>query len=136
MMNRKPVMVSKYLCNTIVRFATEIINGRLERVVYFIGYGYPSEDECEKKYKFLEYVHYCGLLKDVILEGFTEYEEEFNSGANYITDCSEEELIDMYEHYDNGNIPSIIKENSITEDVKDGMYIVKMSPLEKQSFEN
>lgn len=114
-----------YLHNTIIGLSTEMINGQPERFVHFFGYGYPAEED-GKEFAFLEYTFHYGPLKDVLTEGFAEYEQKYNSGTNYITDCTEKELIDIYEHYDNGNKPLLLDISSLSERTPDGTYIVQL----------
>ena len=122
-MNKK---LKAYLHNTIIGLSTEMINGHPERFVHFFGYGYPAKEE-GREFAFLEYTFHCGPLKDVLAEGFAEYEQKYNSGTNYITDCTEKELIDIYEHYDNGNKPLLLDISSLSERTPDGMYVVQLS---------
>lgn len=98
-----------------------------DRVVHFYGYGYCAEQDNGKgEYRFLEYCGYEVPLDEVLSMGFIEAEQsQMDSVKEYIRDCTEDECMDIYAHYDNGNEPTFIKESEIDMNTPDGVYIVR-----------
>ena len=98
-----------------------------EKVVHFMGYGYYGEVETEKPYRFLEYTFFFGKLKNVLnYGGIRNYEGEYQDRyKQYITDCTYEEMNEIYEQYNNGKMPEIIDEKDITINIPFGCYIVE-----------
>jgi len=96
-----------------------------EKAVHFYGYGYCADDGTETPYRFVEYTWFIAPLRDVLKVGFESYEgDNGDRYKQYITDCTEEKMNEIYKHYDNGNQPTVIKEEEITEDTQFGCYIV------------
>lgn len=100
-----------------------IIENGNEKLVHFWGYGYYAGSPDNRPYRFVEYTFFIATLSDVLKEGFFEYESSHSDKfKQYITDCDEKELIDIVEHYDDGNSP--IEVQNITEDISCGCYII------------
>ena len=118
-------MVNEFEGRTIIGFekddATNICT------VHFYGYGYHVERAIDKKkdYRFVEYTWFRAPLSEVKKYGFAEYESE--NGClfkQYITDCTEAEMLDFYNSYDDGVRPIMIREADINENTPEGIYIV------------
>lgn len=95
-----------------------------DRIVHYLGFGYygGGGDEDGKDHRFVEYTFCYVPLKEVLSKGFSAAEGEYAPEVKqYITDCTEEEMMDIYLHYDNGNCPTPITE--ITTDLPDGCYV-------------
>lgn len=93
-----------------------------EKEVHFLGYGYESDDG----FRFLEYSGFI-VPVDTVLEngGVVKYEiENLQYRKEYITVCSEEECVEIYQLYDNGATPKFIDDTKITRDTPCGVYIV------------
>jgi len=96
-----------------------------EKDVHFFGYGYCAEDGTDTPYRFVEYTWFIVPLKEVLKTGFASYEgDNSDQYKQYITDCTEESMYDIYMHYDNGSQPVVIKEEDISENTPFGCYIV------------
>ena len=96
-----------------------------EKKVHFYGYGYYADDSSKTPYRFLEYIGFIYPLKDVLYMGFVEFEGEYqDSVKQFMTDCTEEEMIDIYNHYDEGNMPTKIWIDEITPHTPCGCYIL------------
>lgn len=97
------------------------------RKVHFFGYGYFAGDESEAyPYRFVEYTFFYAPLDDAVKYGIFHLEEK---GAEFvkqdIEDCSYEQMIAIYQGYDNGKCPALITEAAFTADLPDGMYIIQ-----------
>lgn len=98
-----------------------------KKIVHFYGYGYYVGEESGKSYRFLEYTFFYAPLEDVLSHegGFDGYEiAHSDSVKTYITDCTQEELNDIYEHYDCGRKPVEISEKDIAS-APLGVYVLK-----------
>lgn len=96
-----------------------------KKVIHYYGYGYYCDGDDEKPYRFLEYTFFYGNLQEVLEIGISEYEGEYSDAVKqYITDCTEEELGDIYEHYDEGVPPIPIHESEISLDIPCGVYVL------------
>lgn len=94
-----------------------------QKYVHFFGYGYYADDGTATPFRFVEYT-WCYVPLDEVLEmGFEEAEAQYGPEVKqYITDCNEEQMIDIYEHYDNGNMP-IVLDGKLTSETPCGTYI-------------
>lgn len=98
-----------------------------EKEVHFLGYGYESVDDVSDDcFRFLEYSGFIVPI-DTVLEngGVVKYEiEELQYQKEYVTDCSKEKCVEIYQLYDNGATPKFIDDTEITRDTPCGVYIV------------
>lgn len=95
-----------------------------ERYVHYYAYGYYAECSNKPPYRFLEYTFFIIPLKDVVDRGFYEIEgDESDQYKQYIEDCTEETMIQHYEHYDNGKMPKIMNADDLSMSTPDGTYI-------------
>lgn len=103
------------------------LNDRKQKIVHYYGYGYQTDDIGINKdgvyrpYRFVEYTWAYFPLEQVIEKGLPD-EDVLCLYKQYITDCTENELIDTYEHYDNGNMPVLLE--SLSMDTPVGCYIL------------
>ena len=110
----------------------DLRNGYVEKTIFekkgnqihFFGYSYDACEETETPYRFVEYTFFYADIKDVAEEGFYLYENEHGAEfQQYSLDCNEEQLIDVYTHYYNGNAPDFVCVDDIDENLPDGCYI-------------
>lgn len=97
------------------------------RYVHYMGYGYYSvEDDDEvKPYRFTEYTWFIVPLRDVLKTGIYNYEcENADQYKQYIEDCTEERCKEIYETYNNGEMPKLIFEDEVDMNTPDGFYIL------------
>lgn len=97
-----------------------------KRFIHFYGYGYVTDGEDEHNCRLLEYTFFCAPIEDVLgyKGGLIGYETDRSENIKtYITDYTEDELVYIYEHYDNGKMPVEIKEEDILS-APIGVYIV------------
>lgn len=95
------------------------------KYVHFFGYGYESDEDGDKPYRFVEYTFFIASLKEALDMGIDKYENEV--GANfkqYIEDCDEDTLLNRYLKYNNGETPLPIPKEKLDINVPDGMYIL------------
>lgn len=97
------------------------------KFVHFYGYGYIADDNGDgKDCRFLEYCGMYAPLSEVLVNGFLKAEQDrMESVKEYIRDCTEEECMEIYNHYDNGSAPEFINESDIDMDTPCGIYIVR-----------
>ena len=113
--------IDEYSEYTIVQIFTE---DGVKRIHYY-GYGYYAHQDGEKEYRFLEYTWFIVDLAEALKMGLYEYESVFcDQYKTYITDCTEEECAEIYEHYDNGEMPKLIFVDEVNMDTPDGAYIM------------
>jgi hypothetical protein len=95
------------------------------RQVHIFGYGYCA-DSCQEEGKdcrFVEYTFCYVPLNEVLARGLRECEDEYGPEVKqYITDCTFEEMMNIYEHYDNGQCPTVI--TAINANIPDGTYVL------------
>lgn len=109
--------MSKYLGDSVVN--VELDNGK--KVVHFYGDSYYSDDGTDTPYRFTEYCWGYIPLKEVVENGMPDG-DWYGELKQYITDCTEQQLDEIYEHYDNGKMPQII--DGLTMDTPLGCYIL------------
>lgn len=115
-------MVNNDYCEKTV-FAIEEEDGL--KYCHFSGYGYYAGTEIVpgKPYRFVEYTFCYAPLEEVIRFGFSECESYYGpESKQYVTDCTEKEMYDIYKHYDNGSAPKELSE--ITMETPCGCYIL------------
>lgn len=96
-----------------------------KKVVHFYGFGYYTEGDEENPYRFLEYTFFYMPLDEVLTMGVSEAEGEFGQEyTQYLTDCTRDEMENIYEHYDNGNKPTELKKEDLNMDTPLGIYIL------------
>lgn len=112
-------------------FAIETDNDG-NRQVHIYAYGYFAHVDEPKEYRFVEYTFFYVPLAEVLQKGIFDVEMEYCEFIKqYIEDCTEEEMLNMYTHYDNGNCPTLITEAELTAALPDGTYIVQY-PAERR----
>lgn len=99
-------------------------NGNRQARLY--AYGYCTGDGSEPAYRFVEYTFFYVPLDEVLQKGIFEVESEYSEFIKqYITDCTEDEMLGLYKHYDAGNCPKPIIEAQLTATIPDGTYVVQ-----------
>ena len=93
----------------------------LEKIVHIMGDSYFAEDGSNPPCRFVEYSFAYIPLKEILEKGMPDG-DWYAQFKQYIQDCTEEELVEIYEHYDNGNMPTVITE--ISKDLPCGCYIL------------
>lgn len=102
-------------------FSVETING--VKKVHILGYGYEADNRNGKTHRFVEYTSLYATLDDVLKKGLAAIENDSGPEVTqYITDCTYEEMMDGYCHYDDGKCPKLI--SAIDANIADGMYIL------------
>lgn len=103
------------------------------RQAHLYGYGYYAYDEEPEPCRFVEYTFFYVPLDEVLQKGLFEVESEYcEEIKQYITDCTEEKMHDIYTHYDNGNCPKPITLAEFNASLPDGTYVVQY-PAEKRA---
>lgn len=98
-------------------------NGNEKKSVHYYAYSWYTDGE--PAYRFAEYTFFYGDLEEVLKIGVCRYEEKHQELIKqYICDCSENEIIEFYETYDNGNPAIFIREKDISIDTPCGVYII------------
>lgn len=95
------------------------------RQVHIYGYGYFAGNgyEAGKDYRFVDYTFCYVPLTEVLARGFDACESEYGSEVKqYIADCTYEEMMHIYEHYDSGKCPTPI--TAFDANIPDGTYIL------------
>lgn len=95
------------------------------RQVHIYGYGYfaDSSDVEGKDYRFVEYTFCFVPLDEVLQKGLGAVEDEYGPLVKqYITDCNYDEMMHIYQHYDNGNCPVPI--TAFDASIPDGTYVL------------
>ena len=114
----------KYEGKTII----EIYEGHSDekKYVHFLGYGYYANGMTEEKpYRFVEYAFFCYPIEMVLERNIFENESDYGADCKqFIEDCTEERMVEIYETYDYGKLPKEIKREDINLDTPCGMYIV------------
>ena len=110
--------MSKYLEASVVNVELDE-NG--EKVVHFYGDSYYSEDGTDTPYRFTSYSWGYVPLKEIVENGMPNG-DWYSELKQYINDCTEKQLDEIYEHYDNGKMPQII--DGLTMDTPLGCYII------------
>lgn len=96
------------------------------RQAHLYAYGYCTGDGAEPAYRFVEYTFFIVPLNEVLQKGIFDVESEYSEFIKqYIHDCTEEEMLELYKHYDDGNCPKPIAADQITADIPDGTYVVQ-----------
>lgn len=117
---KRNATIADYSENTIVEISTQI----QRRTIHFFGFGYYAHEN-GKQYRFLEYTWFIADLRKALKMGLYEFESEYQERyKQYITDCTEEECVEIYEHYDNGKMPKLIYADEVNMDTPDGVYII------------
>ncbi len=102
------------------------LDERGEKQVHIMGYGYYVGAPTETPYRFVEYCWYYVPLEYILTCGFPadgEY-ESYENVKQYIEDCSQERLVEIYEHYDNGVKPSELRIETLNLLTPCGVYIL------------
>lgn len=110
--------MSKYLEASAV---TIELDDHKQKVVHFSGDSYYCGDGTDAPYRFTEYCWGYIPLREVIENGMPDG-NWYAELKQYITDCTEEQLDEIYEHYDDGKMPRVIKK--LTMDLPLGCYII------------
>ena len=93
------------------------------RNVHILAYGYCAHDE-EPDCRFIEYTGFYVSLDEVLTQGIFKVEEnKAEYIKQYIIDCTYNEMLEYYQHYDSGLCPKPITQ--ITSDLPDGVYVIK-----------
>ena len=123
--NKSPYTADSISCEDLV-FGIETDNDGI-KTVHFYGYGYDAGDHSsDKPCRFVEYTFFYVLLKEVLERGIFEVESEDSEYIKqYITDCSYEEMLSIYRHYDDGKCPVPITTRDLSLDLADGVYVLQ-----------
>lgn len=99
------------------------------KFAHLYGYGYcngGNGPDDPTPCRFVEYTFFYAPLSEVVEKGIFGVEAEYGEFyKQYITDCNEEEVLDIYRHYDDGSCPTPICEEDITMDLKEAVYVVR-----------
>ncbi len=98
------------------------------KIAHLYGYGYDAggDDTDDETCRFVEYTFFYVPLLEVLERGIFKVESEDSECIKqYITDCTYENMLEIYRHYDNGNCPTPITQEELSQDLKDGVYVVQ-----------
>lgn len=110
--------MGKYLEASIVEIELDE-NGK--KVAHILGDSYYSEDGTATPYRFVEYSWGYVPLSEFLANGMPDG-DWYSELKQYINDCTEKQLNEIYEHYGNGKMPQII--DGLTMDTPLGCYII------------
>lgn len=97
-----------------------------EKSIHYYAYSYCADDGAPDSYRLVEYTFFIETLAKVLQYGIKQYESDYQEEVKqYIEDCTEGELIRLYEHYDKGEAPVHIWISEITMETPYGMYILE-----------
>lgn len=94
-----------------------------EKCVHYYADSYYSDDGTNTPYRFVEYTWAYIPLSEVLKNGLPDG-DLLSQVKQYIMDCTEEKISELYEHYDNGNKPVILPYCELTKDMLCGCYII------------
>ena len=95
------------------------------RQIHIYGYGYFADSSRVdgKNYRFVEYTFCYVPLDEVLQSGLSAAEDKYGPEVTqYITDCTYDEMMHIYEHYDAGQCPTVI--TAINANIPDGTYVL------------
>lgn len=96
------------------------------RQAHLYAYGYCTGDGSEPDCRFVEYTFFILPLDEVLKRGLFEVESEDSEFIKqYITDCTYDEMIELYMHYDAGKCPKPITQDEFDASLPDGTYVVQ-----------
>lgn len=97
------------------------------KVAHLYGYGYDAgDDSSDEPCRFVEYTFFYVPLTEVLERGIFEVESEDSECIKqYITDCSYEEMLSIYRHYDDGKCPMPITTKDLSLNLADGVYVLQ-----------
>ena len=104
------------------------------RQVHIYGYGYFADSSHVEgqNYRFVEYTFCYVPLDEVLQNGLGAAEDKYGPEVTqYITDCTYDEMMNIYEHYDNGECPTPI--TAFDASIPDGTYVVVSEEAEHVS---
>ena len=117
---------------SIVRLSTE----NDVKYIKFLGYGYRTDEDGDKPYRFVEYCFFEVPIRTVLPDIYGYENEESDDYKQYISDCTAEEMFKTYCEYDNGKAPILINVNSIDENTPDGCYVLLLSSTIEKIMQN
>ena len=104
-----------------------------ERILQFLGYGYLSEDDGDKPYRWVSHRLFIALLKDVIEGGIVtrhginyfkyEFDEEYKFRAD-IEDIDNKTCAGCYFGSQYGYSPAMLNASELNMETPDGIYIL------------
>lgn len=102
-------------------------NGR--KVIHYYAYSWYADDSSGTPYRFCEYTGFIEDLEKVLKYGISCYEGEYQEYIKqYIDDCTEEDCVDYYAHYDRDCPPDLISEKDVSMATPYGVYILIDTP--------
>ena len=117
---------------SIIRLSTE----KGVKYIKFLGYGYRTDEEGDKPYRFVEYCFFEVPIRTVLPDIYGYENEEGSDYKQYVSDCTAEEMLETYREYDNGKAPTLINVNAVNENTPDGCYVLLLSSNVKQIMHN
>ena len=117
---------------SIIRLSTE--NG--VKYIKFLGYGYRTDEDGDKPYRFVEYSFFEVPIRTVLPDIYGYENEESSDYKQYISEYTAEEMLKTYCEYDNGKAPTLINLNAVNENTPDGCYILLLSSTIEQIMQN
>lgn len=110
--------IGKYLEHTIV--GVEMHDD--VKCIHYLAYSYEA-DTPETPYRFVEYTFFITPLAEALEEGVVNFElREEPFIKQYVTDATAEELVKIYQHYDNGEEPAELIITELDMDTPCGVY--------------
>ena len=95
-----------------------------KKYVHLFGYIYCSDDLTFKPYRNLEYTFLYIPIEEAVEKGLNKAEMEYQETVKqYVADIDYEEILSIYNNYDNGKPPMML--DKLTLDTPVGTYILK-----------
>ena len=97
-----------------------------EKSIHYYAYSYCSDNGAPDSFRFVEYTYFIETLAKALQYGIKQYESDHQEEVKqYVEDCTEDELVRFYKHYDKGEAPVHIWVSEITMETPFGMYILE-----------
>ena len=97
-----------------------------EKSIHYYAYSYCSDNGAPDSFRFVEYTYFIETLAKALQYGIKQYESDHQEEVKqYVEDCTEDELVRFYKHYDKGEAPVHIWVSEITMETPYGMYILE-----------
>ena len=97
-----------------------------EKSIHYYAYSYCSDNGAPDSFRFVEYTYFIETLAKALQYVIKQYESDHQEEVKqYVEDCTEDELVRFYKHYDKGEAPTPIWVSEITEKTPYGMYILE-----------
>lgn len=126
-LSEEPVCVKQRDLNKKFHSLVQISTNPNGRFISYLGYGYCKEDPLfYAPYRMIRYLGFTVPLEEALERGIINYETEF--GDRYEARAKvyfRENLVDIYDHINNGNRARYILSKNVSMSIPDGIYEVR-----------